>query len=491
MNKYIKAISANLIFFGISTIFFFLVTPIAIKLMGEEFYGLWIVFLSLILLSNAGTFGIDTIVNKYVAEVSAKEDSKKIYNQIISAGFIIIFGFAVSISIILFALRNILISNINTNQIFKSQLPIALILLIIGIFPQFFSRVPQGFLLSQLKNSQVRLIDLLSSIFLWVGAIIIAVFGKNLINLAVWALTINFLTLFLYIEVMRKNQFQYSFDFNSKVLRSMLSFSGWMSIETISVAFFQQFDRILVGIIINPAAAGVYAVGTSIGLRLTMITKQVTEVMLPYTSLNISLGNTEKIYLTFRKLVSYVNISLAAISCTLIFWMPEIVSIWISPTYSEKYSNIYRIIIFTYSLFTIGHPGRQTLIGMGKAKLVALMYSGNSIIFLICIYILSKIAGLPGAAWSNITMIFLVGFNILSYKYLSGNFIWGHFFKDGLYWVLLPASTYIFVLFNEALNLKIIINLAILLFLLFIFGKNNNGIFRKNYFRKFINATKE
>ena len=49
MNKYLRAISSNLIFFTINAVFFLVITPVLIRVMGEEFYGLWTILMALML----------------------------------------------------------------------------------------------------------------------------------------------------------------------------------------------------------------------------------------------------------------------------------------------------------------------------------------------------------------------------------------------------------------------------------------------------------
>ena len=65
MNRYLRAVSANMLLFGLSTLFFLVITPVAIRLMGDEFYGAWAILNALMLLSNVGTLGMASIVSKY------------------------------------------------------------------------------------------------------------------------------------------------------------------------------------------------------------------------------------------------------------------------------------------------------------------------------------------------------------------------------------------------------------------------------------------
>ena len=99
-------------------------------------------------------------------------------------------------------------------------------------------------------------------------------------------------------------------------------------------------DRVIVGFV-GPATAGVYAVGTSVGLRMSMVTGQATEVMIPYASLKDAANDRFKLYAVFRKLSKYISLMVACLGGLLVLWMDEILSLWISPAYASNYSNIF------------------------------------------------------------------------------------------------------------------------------------------------------
>jgi hypothetical protein len=58
MNKYFRAISTNVIYFLVNTVFFLAITPISIHIMGAEFFGLWSILNAIIFLTGVGTLGI-------------------------------------------------------------------------------------------------------------------------------------------------------------------------------------------------------------------------------------------------------------------------------------------------------------------------------------------------------------------------------------------------------------------------------------------------
>ena len=160
MNKYLRAISTNFIFFGLSTIFFLVVTPLAIKVMGAEFYGLWTVLIALMLVSSVGNLGIGAIVMKFSSEAPAREGIQLQSNRVMTAGYLIVLIMAIAISVILCLTRNLIANNINTSVQFREQFRQAVLWIAASIFPQFLACVPQGYLLSKLHNRIVRQIEL-------------------------------------------------------------------------------------------------------------------------------------------------------------------------------------------------------------------------------------------------------------------------------------------------------------------------------------------
>ena len=114
--------------------------------------------------------------------------------------------------------------------------------------------------------------------------------------------------------------------------------------RVLAITFFQQFDKLIVGFTLGPVLAGVYSIGTSLALRISMVTGQATEVMVPYASLQESLDAHQKLYAIFRRLSHYVSLLVAGISSILIIWMNEILSLWISPGFAAHYANGFRIL---------------------------------------------------------------------------------------------------------------------------------------------------
>lgn len=464
MNKYLRAISSNYIFFGINTLFFLIITPIAIHIMGEELYGLWTILNAILLFSTVGTLGIGVVVNKFASE--GGEDALPA-NSIISTASLIIVPMAFLISSIIFFNRGWLAAQFELTSKQETQFSLALTFTALSIVPQFLSRIPHGYLLSQLKNRLARAIETGINITIWIGAVAIAAINNNLAWMTAWGLVTQIIGMgILFATVIPMIKFKW--QVNRQTVYRMANFSGFSLVESIAIAIFQQLDRIIVGVMLGPSAAGAYSLGTSIGLRITMVIGQASEVMIPYTSLNHSLGNHDKLFLMFRELSKYVNILTATITSVLLLWIPEILSLWINLEYAQNYSLVFRIIILCYGFFTLCHPGRQTLFGMGKILLIAIFYLSASISMLVAIYYFSQTMGLTGAAIANGFLITLIVFNMISYQSLKSKNIYKNILLDLASGIIIPTLIFTLMLFSDKSIPKILITtlLGILLSIL-------------------------
>lgn len=441
MNRYLRAVSDNFISFAMSVVFFLAITPLAIRVMGGEFYGLWVVMNALMLFSNVGNLGIGAIVMKFSSETPSEGDPSAQFNRIMSAGYVIVLAMSVVTALLLLLAGDVISHRLDTSLELEEQFRHSMGWIAAAVFPQFLSRVPQGLLLAQLQNRAARRIDVFASMSLWLGAVALSWIGRNLEAIAAWCFISSLLAFGLYVRAAgRLTVFHFRWD--APTLHRMLDFSGYMFLESLAISLFQQFDKVIVGITLGPALAGVYSVGTSLALRLPIITGQATEVMIPYASLQKSLGDQEKLYTVFRRLSRYVSLGLAGISSLLIIWMNGILSLWISPDYAARYADAFRLLIVAYSLLSLSRPAHQTLTGIGKVRFTALIYSFSTFLMLAGLFFLSRRFGLAGAVASNFMLVFLLAFNISVYSILDGSFSWRRMFSD-LHWGLwLPPLVY-------------------------------------------------
>lgn len=460
MNKYFKAVTANQFFFLINTVAFLVLTPIAIHVMGEEFYGVWSVLNSVMLFAGIGALGISSIVNKFAAEATPEPVEKHTSDILINAAFIIL-PMGLITAGILWAAGGLIARNLDVSLSQQSDFIQAMRICAFGIIPQFLTKIPQGYLLSQYRNNLVRSMDFIANIFPWVGAIVISSFAQDLLLIAVWFAVVQTVILAIYFGVIRRN-ISGRLRPRSAVIKKMLGFSGFMFIESTAISMFQHLDKVIVGFVLGPAAAGVYSVGTSVSLRMSMIAGQVTEVMVPYASQKYSQGDEKKLFSVFQKMVRYVSLLAAGVGGLLIIWMREILALWISPTYAQEYAAAFCVLVLAYGILSLSRPAHQTLQGIGQVRFSSLLYLTASILMLGCVYLFSGHFNLIGAAFANGAMSLLLIMNFRVYKVITGKIDWKDFFSSLLPGIVVPTAALLLVNSYPLLSVKAVLTLVLL-----------------------------
>jgi O-antigen/teichoic acid export membrane protein len=456
MNKYLKATSYNLVFFIINSLAFLILTPLAIRIMGDEFFGLWSIIFGITQFANIGTLGIGAIVTKFASEVGNKLDA----SRIITSAIFIVLPMAILTSGILICNRNALAVNINPSPNYVNQLVVALVICAFTILPQFISKVFQGYFLSQLESKFVRTMEFISSVFPLAGGIVISLVERNLVWISLWNLFTQFGILFISIFSASKSV-KLKWSPNTGIIKRMISFSAFMFLGSSASIIFQQLDRVLVGMSLGPSAAGVYAVGTSVGSRLAVISGHGTESMIPYASQKNSLGEKEMLYRAYRTLVKYNSLMIESLASLAIMWMYEILAIWISPEYSTEYSYYFSLLILAYGIFSLSRPAYQTLTGLGYVKLTSYIYLVASVAMILSLFFLSRRYGLFGATLANLIMASLLTMNLYAYKIFDKKNYWRHFIADLKWGVIFPSISYIVILFQVPTIYRIGVSLCL------------------------------
>lgn len=477
-NKYINAVSYNFAYFLVSSLAYLILTPIAIHVMGGEFYGLWMILFAVGQLSVIGTLGIESIVNKFASEASENEEAG---TNILSSAVIIVFTMALVVAVALFALRNLLAESINPSPQYLLQFKNALAVYALVIIPQFIIRVFHGFFLSQIMNRFARTMDLLNSLLPLLGGVLITLLNKNLFLMAVWNLLISLVVLGLYVNRTRR-VISLRWLPTRGTIRRMMGFSVFMFIESAAITLFQQFDRLLVALTLGPAASGVYSVATGVGLRMSIIAGTITEVLVPYASRKQSLGEVTALEVTVRKVSRYISLIAALVGGLLIVWMKELLSAWISPQYAEENSFFFCVIILAYGILSLSRPAHQTLVGLGKVKLTSLVYLIASVFMLAAVYLLSVRYGLPGAGAANLVMVLLLSMNICLYGWFNRAQAWRRFLSDLVLGVLPLLMALIIVWMDFTWPHKLIFTAALLGLVLIVLAKDPDFVTRAKHF---------
>ncbi|NMB90023.1 MAG: oligosaccharide flippase family protein [Chloroflexi bacterium] len=473
---------ANLVYMALNSLLFLFVTPLVLIVLGEDLYGLWTILLAFLNFSGLASLGVGQAMVKYVAQyrfdpggegLSAAVTFGYLFAAACGGLAVVVLGLARSWAAGLFA---------------STQTPTAVIadsigVVAIGLLPLLLYQVSQGILLGLMENQLAGGMELLQNVLLWGGGLLIGWKSGSLYALAVWILVSTTL-LFLVTSLLawgKTRRFQLRLHLSTAQLGEMIQFSLLSWTSSLGIVMFQSMDRVIVGALIGPAAAGVYGIANSIALRLSMLAGQFTQVLTPVASSLNAGGYEHEVKDLFRKVSRFVSALLVAVGSILVFWMDWILRIWISPEFSAQYTYLFRVLVIAYTLFSMSRSSHQVLTGLGRVRPPALNFFLCGALMLAGVYVLTRAYGLNGAAYANFVLVGLLAMHVYLLGYFRLKFI--TVFEDLGVAILLLAPVIVFGFGNLEANLagRVLVNGLVLAILAWWAG-------RQSFYRKLFYA---
>jgi len=411
----------NLSFLIFNSLVFLVFTPLTLHNMGAADYGIWMILLAFSQVAGLATFGTGSAVEKFVAQ-SSNENQFKEFSACVSFSYLFLLIIGSLVTFTFWSLRFSIAGLIRNEDVLSIEIIAGAVgWMSFGLLPQFLLQASKGIFLGLVKNFWAGLFDCLQTSAMWMGVFLITLSRTDFIQLAGWVFGLNVFCLLLSILVLSRTLHKHSFHprLSVGISRAMLrqSFLTWFS--SLGISLFQNVDRILVGHIIGPGAAGVYSLATSVALRLNILLGQFTQVLTPIASRWHADGFDEKTVVIYLKFLRFSSWFLLFISALLVIWMPVLLDLWINPEFSSMNQVYFRVLVVIYTLFTLARPAQQILNGIGFAEIPAIGFLVFGVAALAAIGLGARQFGLIGATCGNFVYCGIILFNIPLSRYFQ------------------------------------------------------------------------
>jgi len=394
---------SGIVFLGrvFSTIFGFLFSLAAARLMGADVYGkLMYVTVIITMLSLVTKLGLTQGLVQFISRLTENNRIEE-RNSIISFSFLLVSVFSIILSVILFIFSDFIALNIFNNQelasLLKVMSPILILLSLIELTPGIFRGL-------KIVKYQVLGRDLIQSFIRLIMVLILGYLGYKIYGLvAAFYLSMAFSLLYLFYKLYDLNLFG---KIKCKFITSykeILIFSAPLLISSILHYSISKIDIFMIGYFLNTSSVGIYTVALKIGTLTNFLLFSINSMFAPnITTLyyNNQMVKLEKLYQVITKWVLGINLS--------VFFLFIILSKEIMNVFGTEF------IIGWIALILIT-AGQVVNAGVGSAGLINVMtgYPKSElyvsiIVFVINVtlnYFLIPIYGIEGAAFASLISI--------------------------------------------------------------------------------------
>lgn len=390
-----------------------IVTPIIIRRLGSESYGLWGVVASFVGFYGLFDFGLSSAVSRFLGNAIGAKDIKE-FNRVASTGKCM-FTVA-SLVVVLFAvvMTKPVQSILLIPEAYTKQFSVLVSLSSISVAISLAMAVYGGALLASEDFVALSCINTGVAVIRSLSSLLSILAGKGVVGLAAVNLASGVLEQFIIFLRCRKRipQMRASFFcFETKVARTLIGFSVATFAVIIVEIIRSKFDVVFVARFGGLSQAGLYAVALVIFqyyFRAMGSAFGVTWARLNNLSGKGDLVELQAFFLRGSRMVA---ICAALMSGFLIGLAPWLIHMWVGDGYADS-ATVARILIGGYFLEFATNPGIGSLYATARQRYLLIQTAVEAVASLIFAFILGGKFGMNGVALGIVLPIVVVKFTI-------------------------------------------------------------------------------
>ena len=379
---------------GLSIVISILYTPFVIRRLGEQQYGIYQVGAAVIGYLSILNFGLGSTIVRYAAKYRTEKkerEASSLYGLFITifsvlAVIVIISGFVITCF-------KESIFKVSTGATGYRQLGIIIMLMSLNLAISFPASVYSSIITTYERFTFLKSVTILTSILTPAVVIPVLLLGYKAVGLTVAVQAIHILASFSYVAYVHfKLKVKISFDLSvlgKDVLKSIFGFTLFIFIGVLIDQLYWSTDKIILGVVIDEVAVGVYAVGAQIHSYYQQFSGSISEVLFPRITKMVTLDASKKdLTELFIKVGRMQNYILSAILIGFFVLGKEFISFWAGRGYEDAYI-IALLVLTPATVPLIQSTGFLIIKAMNKHRFRAIVY--------LIIAVLNALTSIPAA----------------------------------------------------------------------------------------------
>ncbi len=401
-------------------------TPLMIKLLGQNEYGLYNTVASTISMLSVLNLGFGSGYIRYYSKYKVNEDEASI--QKLNGLFLIIFGIIACIAILCGAyltthLNLVFQNGLTTEEYSTAQ--ILMWLLTFNLSISFPMSVFSNIISAHERFVFLKIAGMGKNVLSPILTIPLLFLGYGSIGVVTVTVIISLIVdcIYVYYVFSRLRQRFVFHGFEKGIFRSLFAYTGFIAINVIIDQINWNIDKVLLGRYMGTAVVAIYAVGATLQTYYNMFSTAVSSVFTPRIH---SLANSQaaeieingKLTSLFMRVGRIQFMILTLICSGFIFFGKPFIRFWAGEGYEEAYV-VALLLIVPGTIPLIQNLGIEIQRAQNKHQFRGIAYALMAVINLIMTIYLCQIYGAKGAAFgTSISLVIANGIvmNIYYYK---------------------------------------------------------------------------
>lgn len=408
-NRDFNNVIYSLLSYCITPVVLFISTPLLLKYLGDQQYGLWILIQSVLNVLAVSNFGLGNALIKLGSECESEEGFNALFRVTLTLAVLL----ALSAMTVLLLFGTYIFPLLVHTEGLATVLSVSYLLSgIIGV--RIINGILSGAYMAKQRydlNSKVNIVfNLVSSI----GFTVLAVVYGDLHVLVQWLFLFTVLLVAGNSIVTRKALpgLRFAPYFERSSFRKLFHYGiyswGQMLISTLNA----QMDKLIIGGILGAKVLGYYTVCMQVVVKIHEIPAAAGGYLLPKFSSLSKGGDRGEIRRTYHQSLLIAVSFVGAAGVAAYALARPILSIWISPEFAEAHAALFQILVLSVSLGALGVVPYYCLNGTGYVRLNTVISLLTTLATLGVFLLLIPRYGAVGIGWGKLIGIPLVIFSL-------------------------------------------------------------------------------
>lgn len=346
-------------------------TPLFLKLLGSDNYGMWMFLNATIGIGSILLSGINPTVIKKISSSIAQKNQEQIE-------FTVRGGFALSIigSVAISAV--IIIVFLVFDELFLGKMAVDKISAITGITAamvlssDLFDGVLGATLRGAERYEQCAKVELTSRTLLNVIAIALVFVGVGVYSIFIAQIVAAFVRLYIRYFFVRRLFPTLSFKPDFKRCGAILDLARWGWLQGAGCALYSIADRFIIGAVLGASSVAHYTIASQLAIQIQAVMSAALSVVFPAVSRMISSGDSSSL-VRITTLTLAASWSATGLMCfTLLHWRMDILTLWLGHDMATATENILFYLTIAALIQGLTVSSHFILLGFGKFRLVAI-----------------------------------------------------------------------------------------------------------------------
>ncbi|HRW97895.1 MAG TPA: oligosaccharide flippase family protein [Cyclobacteriaceae bacterium] len=383
---------------GISTL---VLTPILLRQLGDQSYGVYIAAMSLVGTLAVLDLGMTSAATKYVAQVDVQEDKPKL-NAIISNSFSLYILIGLIVLVFVYIAAPMIGSRIFGETDITTETLVGIVRLIGWVFSLNLLRgAMSGVIRGFQRYEAIAFTQTLYYLLLFVLQVVIVVLGGDVgdllwVNFFIAAILLA-VNIFIVKRYLVTNLKLFAIP-DKRIIRELLSFGVFLLVANLGGMMLTSIDKLVIINVLGAATLTYYAVPLQLFVYIHRFGNTFASILFPLTSELQSAQDTQNMRRLYLRSIRLVTLLTTVPTVCLVIFSETVLSVWVSPELAIVSAPIMQVVAIGYLFQYIAIVPYYFLLGTGKVRNVAVTLVTIAVVAITLLYVGMKVSGLVGGA---------------------------------------------------------------------------------------------